>query len=285
MRAASRALVREPLVHFVILGALLFALDAVTSRDEADPPAESCVGLGVPQGPIVVGDAVRATLVAQWEQTHPAPPDAAQLERLVERWIDEEVLYREGLAHALAEGDAIVRERIASQMGYVLSSRIVVPEPTEDELRAAFHDNAAKWAQPDRVDFTQVYVTGRDDAARARAGELLGLLQGGADPDGLGDSFAGGRRFRGRRVEELAERFGAAFVEGIDAQPEGTWMLRRSEVGLHLVRIDRRSASRVPELDSVRDAVRHDWQELQRSAALQQATQELRSRWEVVVRP
>lgn len=285
MHAALRALVREPLVHFALLGALLFALDAMISGDDADAPAGACTGLGVPEGPIVVDAAVRATLIEQWEQSHPAPPDAAQLERLVERWIDEEVLYREGLARALAEGDAVVHERIASQMSYVLGSRLVAPEPTEDELRAAFEADAGKWAQPDRIDFTQVYVDGRDEPALARARELLGLLQGGADPDGLGDTFAGGRRFRGRRIAELAERFGAEFVDGIDAQPEGTWALRRSGAGLHLVRVDRRTTARAAELDAVRDTVRHDWQEAWRAAALQQATQELRGRWEIVVSP
>jgi hypothetical protein len=170
-------------------------------------------------------------------------------------------------------------------MSYVLGSRIVVPEPSADELDAFFRDNASEWSEPDRIDFTQVYVVGRDEAAQARARELLGLVQGGADPDGLGDSFPGGRRFRGRRVVDLAERFGAAFVDGIDTQPEGTWTLRSSETGLHLVRIDRRTASRAPERDAVREAVRHDWEEAQRSAALQQATQELRGRWEVVVSP
>ena len=285
VNAAPRALVREPLVHFVLLGGLLFALDAIRSGHDASPPAEACAGLRGAEGPIVVDGSVRATLVRQWEQTHPTPPDAAQQERLVERWIDEEVLYREGLTRALAEGDAVVRERIASQMGYVLGARIVVPEPTEDELRTWFDDHASKWAEPDRVDFTQVYVAGHDDAAGARAREFLGLLQGGADPDGLGDTFAGGRRFRGRRVAELAERFGAAFVDGLDAQPEGTWAQRRSGLGLHLVRVDRRTSPRQPALDAVRDAVRHDWQEAQHAAALQQATKELRGRWEVVVSP
>jgi hypothetical protein len=130
-----------------------------------------------------------------------------------------------------------------------------------------------------------VFVAGLDDAAEARARGLLRLLQDGADPDGLGDTFSGGRRFRGRRIAELAERFGDAFVEGIDTQPEGTWALRRSSTGLHLVRIDRRTSSQAPELDAVRDAVRHDWQEAHRAAAMQAAKQELRSRWEIVVSP
>ncbi len=282
---------REPLVHFAILGALLFALDAASrpdaaaSRGDAASSTAARGGLAVPSGPIVVDDAVRASLESQWSKLHASPPDAAQMERLVAHWIDEEVLYREGLARALADGDAVVRERIAAQMAYVLQSRIDTPEPTDDELRAAFDADPSKWAQPDRVDFTQVFVAGRGEDAEARARELLRLLQDGADPDGLGDTFPGGRRFRGRRIAELGERFGAAFVEGIDAQPEGAWALRPSDAGLHLVRIDRRSSSQAPAFEAVRDTVRHDWQEARRAEAMAQAKAELRERWEIVGAP
>jgi len=146
VRAVLRAVVREPLVHFGILGALLFALDAVTTDEPEGAAAAASDAFAVPSGPIVVDATVRAALAEQWAKTHRAPPDAGQLEQLEQRWIDDEVLYREGLARSLAEGDAVVRERIASQMAYVLQSRIVTPEPTEDELRAAFEANASVWA-------------------------------------------------------------------------------------------------------------------------------------------
>jgi len=285
MRAALRALVREPLVHFAILGAILFAVDSAASRREQADPEGSRRPFAVPTDPIVVGEAVRSTLAEQWTKTHPAPPDDAQLEQLVQGWIDEEILYREGLARGLAEGDAQVRERVASQMAYVLQSRIVIPEPDESELRAWFEAHPDRWAEPDRVDFTQVFVAGLDESAEAKSLELLGLLQGGADPDGLGDTFAGGRRFRGRRLAELSERFGEAFTAGMATQPVGSWALRRSNVGVHLVRIDRRSSGRTPGFETVRDAVRHDWDAAQRAIAMDEAKQQLRGRWEIVVDP
>lgn len=282
--ALVRALVREPLVHFAIFGALLFTLDAVTRDHEATAPA-SGGGLAVPDGPIVVDATVRSTLAEQWTKSHPSPPTDAELATLVERWIDEEVLYREGLARGLADGDAFVRERIAAQMAYVLGERVVVPEPTDDELRAAFEADPARWSIPDRLDLTQVFVSGTDDAAQTRARDLLALLQNGADPNGLGDTFSGGRRFRGRRIDELAERFGDAFVVGLATQPERTWVLRRSSTGLHLVRVDRRVASTTPELDAVRDAVRHDWQAASREQSLRAAKEALRAHWEIVATP
>lgn len=285
MRAVLRALVREPLVHFAILGAALFAIDGVTSRDEEADRGEPRQPFAVPTDPIVVDEAVRSTLSEQWAKTHPAPPTDDELDALVERWIDDEVLYREGLARGLADGDALVRERVAAQMAYVLQSRLVIPTPDDDELRAWFEARADRYADPDRVDFTQVFVEGRDDAAEAKARELLRLLVDGADPAGLGDTFAGGRRFRGRRIAELSERFGDAFTAGLATQAVGTWALRRSAAGVHLVRIDRRTAARAPDFDAMADAVRHDWQAEQRANAMAAAEAELRTRWEIVVAP
>lgn len=284
VRTALRGLASEPLVHFAILGGLLFALDAVVADDSAAEPAVTGV-LATPTGPIVVDAALRAELVEQWNKTHAAPPDAAQLEQLVERWIDQEVLYREGLARSLAEGDSVVRDRIASQMAYVLRSRFVVPDPTEEDLRAALDANATTRAPADRIDFTQVFVAGTDEAAQTRAQELLRQLDSGADPDGLGDTFSGGRRFRGRRIDDLATRFGEAFVQGIEAQAEGTWSLRRSPEGFHLVRIDRRSVAGDQDLEIAKRTARHDWQEAQRDAAMRRELTELRGQWEIVVTP
>jgi PPIC-type PPIASE domain len=285
MIAALRVLAREPVTHFVLIGAVLFALDAVLSRDAAADRDAPHRPFAVPSEPIVVTEDIRAMLVERWSRTHATPPTADELEPLVQGWIDQEVLYREGLARGLAEGDAQVRERVASQMAYVLESRITIPEPDPAELRAWFEAHAERYARPERVDFTQVFVEGNDAAAETEARELLRLLEAGADPNGLGDTFAGGRRFRGRRLAELAERFGEAFIAGMETQPPGTWSLRRSGLGVHLVRVDRWVPGRAPSFDAVQGEVRHDWAEAQRASALLRAKQALRSRWELVGAP
>lgn len=285
MSSTLRALAREPVIHFMIIGATLFGLDAAVSRGE---PADREAARGsfvVPSGPIVANETVRAALVEHWNRTHSAPPTEGELQALVDGWIDDEVLYREGLARGLAENDPRIRERVVSQMAYVLESRLPTPEPTDAELKAWFRDHADRYTRPERVDFTQVFVEGTDDISEAHARELLRLLEGGADPNGLGDRFAGGRRFRGRRLSDLADRFGKPFVEGMQSQAPNTWVLRRSPFGVHLVHIDRWSAGEAPSFDMALDEVRYDWVQAQRERALQQAKQDLRSRWELVERP
>jgi len=285
MLSTLRAIAREPVVCFALIGAALFALDGARSPGTAAQAQDERRPFAVPQDPIVVDEGVRAMLVEHWGRTHDAPPTAEELDRLVQGFIDEEVLYREGLARGLAESDPQVRQRIAAQMVYVLASRIVVPEPTEAELRAWYEAQAERYAKPERVDLTLVFVEGRDDAAEARARELLRVLEGGADPNGLGDTFAGGRRLRGRRLVELSERFGEEFTAGLATQPPGTWSVRRSPFGLHLVRVDRWTSGDARDFEAARDEVRHDWAQDQRTRALAEAKQALRQGWEIVVSP
>ncbi len=285
MSSALRTLAREPVVHFVIIGAVLFGLDAALSRGEGADQEAARGAFAVPSEPIVVGETIRATLVEHWNRTHPSPPSDAELRALLEAWIDDEVLYREGLSRGLAENDPQIRERVVSQMAYVLEAGLPVAEPGDAELKAWFREHPDRYTRPERVDFTQVFVEGLGEASEAKARELLRLLESGADPNGLGDVFAGGRRFRGRRLSDLADRFGDGFVEGMQAQAPGTWMLRRSPFGLHLVRVDRWAAGEAPSFDMALDEVRHDWVQAQRKRALDQAKQDLRSRWEIVDAP
>lgn len=277
-----RAVLREPLTHFVLIGITLFAVDALVSGRAA--PAAEAEPIE-PRTPIVVDAGVRDRLAAQWALTHARPPSGAELASLVEDWIDQEVLYREGLRRGLDEGDLQVRDRVASQMAYVLGARAPAAAPSdaelEAELEAWFEEHRERYATPDRVDFTQVFIDGKGDEAEARARSLLALLRGGADPDGLGDRFSGGRRFRGRKLADLAVRFGDAFIEGLEDQDVGTWALRRSVEGTHLVRVDRWTAGAPPRYEALREQVRHDWDRAQREEALRRATAELRAAWEV----
>lgn len=270
-----RRLLREPLLHFVLLGAGLFALDHARRGSTAGPRAAR----------ITLDASDRASLVEGWTSAHGHPPSRAESDDMISRWIDDELLYREGLARGLERDDPRVRERIATKMRLILRSQIIVPEPTDAELRAWFAAHADRWAKAELLDFTQVFVQGDDEPARARARELLAQLTAGADPSGLGDPFSGGRRYRRRKIEDLASSFGDEFVAHLSEQAEATWVQRRSRFGLHLVRVDRHSSAQGPDFASVEAEVRDGWTTARREQALAEATAKLRARWEIVTAP
>ncbi len=283
MAPGLRDLMREPLVHFVLIGAALFGLDLAVNPAERSPARAERRGEDRHQ-PIVVDDRLRTTLSQTWERTHPGPPTPEELGEMIDRWVDREVLYREGVRRGLADSDPQIRDRVADQMQYALEQGTTVPEPSEAELQAWFEAHRTSFHRPERVDFTQVFVEGDDEASTERANELLVLLENGAKPEGLGDSFAGGRRFRGRKVADIAERFGDTFAAGLDAEL-GTWTLLRSSFGQHLVRVDRVVAGSAPSFEAVRAEVLHGWREQQREQRLAEATLALRGRWTVVREP
>jgi hypothetical protein len=270
-----RRLLREPLLHFVLLGVGLFALDH----------ARRGAAAGSRVARITLGADVRAGLVEGWTSAHGHPPSPGESDELTRGWIEDELLYREGLARGLERDDPRVRERISAKMLMVLRSQIIVPEPTDAELRAWFAAHAERWAKGELLDFTQVFVQGDDEPARARARELLAQLTAGADPNGLGDPFTGGRRYRRRKIEDLASSFGDEFVARLGEQAEATWVQRRSRFGLHLVRVDRRTSAQGPDFASVEAEVRDEWTTARRDQALAEAVARLRARWEIVAEP
>lgn len=249
-------MLREPIVHFVALGALLFAANALFAPKGAAPtPAKPAV--------------VRTTIVVPKELS-------GDVEK--KKWIDEEVLFREGLARGLDEDDPKIKQRVASNMQRVLEGAIVLPKATEGELRAFFEANATRWATSELYDFTNVFVA---DSDPKRAADLLAQLTGGADPNGLGDTFSGGRRYRRRALADLSEAFGTEFVAGFAEQTPGTWAIHRSRHGLHVIRVDRRTPAEPPSFDAARGEIEMAFDEKRKNEQLAAAIAELRRKYAV----
>jgi len=282
MRSRLRAAVREPLVHFVVIGLLLFAADRWR---HGAPPQRARPVAPAARSAIVVDAELRRWLADGIARARGGTaPAAAELDDAVAHWIDEEVLYREGLERGLDRDDPAVRKRIADKMAFILEKEITVPPPSEAELRAWFDRERERFARPERVDFTHVFVAGSDAGAEARARQLLARLEAGEDPELLGDRFSGGQRYRGRKPADLAESFGAGFARDLDRQPIGRWQLRRSRHGLHLVRVDKVEAGEGADFDAARLDVAKEWSDARRAEELAARVRALRARWQVVER-
>ncbi len=260
---------REPLVAFFFLGAALFALDRARPRGAEVARRD---------GPIVLDAAVQKGVTDTFFAAEGRAPTEPERLRALDAYVEEEVLFREGLRLGLDRDDPKVRQRVAAKTLAVLGASIVLTEPTDAELRAHHAAHGERWDRPALLELVQVFVSGNDGAARARAELLLAELERGVDPAGLGDPFAGGRRYRQRSLADLAERFGPAFASGLDSAPIGRWLLRESRHGLHLLRVERRTAGETPPFEAVRADVAADLFERRRDAALRARVSELRAR-------
>lgn len=272
MRGLARALAREPLVHFCVLGALLLGAEAWLGVGDA-PPAET----------IHVTPELSATLDADFARQRGRAPTTEEHERLLERWLDDEVLFREAVRQGLSDGDPVVRRRLIERVRYLLEATLTAPEPapTDTELAAYLSAHAERYATGRTTSLTHVFVR-----EPARAPALLNALREGADPARLGDPFPHPRVIRAATDAQLASRLGDDFAQDVADVEPGAWSgPLESTYGTHLVRIDARTAGRAGSLGEadVREAVRRDLVRDRRSGALTERVRELRARYRVLV--
>jgi hypothetical protein len=271
-----RTLLREPLVHFLILGAALFLVfDLGGNTDQPD------------ERRIVVTAGQVEQLAAQFSRTWLRPPTPSELDGLVERYVRSEIFYREALAMGLGQDDPYVRNRLALKLEVLLDDLAAEAEPADAELARFLNDHVERFAEPARLSFRQVYLSpDRDPDPAAEAQRLLELLRDGADPDGLGDVSMLLPGLESATPEEIARQFGEDFAEALVGLQPGGWVGPvRSAFGTHLVRVSQRQPARQPALAEIRDAVLAEWRDQRRREAKEQAYQRLRERYEVVMEP
>lgn len=213
-------------------------------------------------------------------------PTPEERDGLLQRWIDDEVRYREALALGLDRGDVIVRRRLVQKMDFLLEGSTPVPAPTDADLQAFLAANAARYAKPDRVTIEQVFASfgTPGEPADQRVAAWLPQLRAGGSPDGLGDPFMRGRTMTLASEQDLAGVFGPAFARVAVALPSGQWSGPiESSYGMHAVRVTERTIGGAPSLAEVRDAVARDWKAQRREALDRQALDALRRQWTVRV--
>ncbi len=271
-----RTLLREPLVHFLLIGAALFALARFTGSPAAQGPTH-----------IVVTAQTIDGLVQGWQRTWGRPPSPQELDGLIEDHVREEVLYREALALGLDRDDTIVRRRLRQKVEFLFEDLAEQREPTEAELQAYLAAHAETFRIEPRFSFRHVYLSAqRGETLRADAERMLALLRkagatGGTD---VGDSFQLGRDFAALGASDVERIFGESFLPALSSLEIGTWQGPiASGYGLHLVLLGERVAARDPTLAEVRDAVRRDWQQAHRREANERFYRDLSERYTVTV--
>lgn len=265
-------LLREPLVHFFLLGAALFVWFEAT-RD----------------APVGTSDAIEVTpaffdhLVSGFERTWRRAPSEGELLKLVQDQIRDEVFYREAIALGLDRDDTLIRRRLRQKLETLQTETAELPNATEADLQSFFSAHTERYEQPPKVGFDQVFLA---DADEAKAQEALARLQAGADPGSVG---AGGPSPQPVHFEPTAQplvalTFGEPFVEALVQAETGLWTGPvESKLGRHFVRVNRRIEPRTPSLDEVRDAVERDWKAEQLRQMRDDMFRELQERYPVTV--
>lgn len=265
------AFLREPLLHFALLGAGLFALHGWLNDT------------GVLSTKTIVIDAGRIDqLAAGYALLHQRPPTASELSGLIDDAVKEEIFYREALAEGLDRDDVIVRRRMRQKLEFVSEDIAPVPEPTDAQLQTWLDAHPARFSIEPRYTFEQVFLDPAKHGASLTAdGDvLLARLRDGQDA--AGDGLLIARRIDDASATDLRSQFGGRFDTALDALAPGTWHGPiRSGYGVHFVRVLHSDAGRTPTLAQARADVRREWMHARREAANAAFYASLRKRYDV----
>jgi parvulin-like peptidyl-prolyl isomerase len=272
---------REPLVHFVLIGAALFAVySALHSKEAASTDSKKIV--------LTANDVDQINLM--WQAQGRPAPSQEQLQSLLDNKIREEVLYSEALALGLDKDDTIVKRRMAQKMDFLAEDLSDLREPTPEELKAWFGKNSERFTVPGRASFRHLYFSfdkhGKQTAAVAT--EALKKIEGkpsdSSEAATLADPFMFQDYYGDRTFDELAKTFGPGFARSLFQQETGSWQGPiESGYGWHLVFIDSLTPARVPEFEEVETDVRTQWVSAQRQETKQRMYEEMKSHYEIVL--
>ncbi|CAN7730920.1 peptidylprolyl isomerase [Variovorax sp. LjRoot290] len=245
---------REPLLHFALLGCLLFGVDHFIVSRKHDPRT------------IVVGAEIDAEARKLFAASRGREPDADELKVLRERWIDNEVLYREGLALQVDQGDTAIRERVIFKALSMVDASVKLPPFDDELLRRWFESKRSRYDEPQRFDFQEAVVSA--DASEPAVRAFAEALNNGTP----GDAKAGLRVFKGRPRDNLVQSYGADFAKALEQAPPGAWRALPTRDGLRAIRLDSITPPKAADFEALRGVVLQDWTDAtladQRTAAV-----------------
>ncbi|MGH0033681.1 MAG: peptidyl-prolyl cis-trans isomerase [Myxococcota bacterium] len=272
-----RRLLREPLVQFLAIGLAIFALASLWGARE--PVADDR---------IVVTEERVAQLQDAFAKQWRRPPSQDELRGLVDGYVREEALYREGVRMGLDRDDTIIRRRVAQKLSFLVEDLLLPPDPSDADLEAYLERERERFVLPGRVSFEHVYFSEsrRGEAAAADARRVLAELRASADGDASdrGDPFMLGHRHEGVTRADVEGDFGPGFAAALLDLGVGAWQGPvRSAYGLHLVRVSERTPPVPPVLSEVRGGVLAAWLDDHRRRANEDAIARIVERYDVVL--
>ncbi|MCW8873248.1 MAG: peptidylprolyl isomerase [Xanthomonadales bacterium] len=253
---------KEPLLHFLLLGALIFVA------------YDQLAGKGREPGEIFISRGQQENLLNTFGRTWQRPPTPEEFQGLLQDYVRQEIAYRESQAMGLDKEDIVIRRRLRQKLELLAEDVASLAAPSDQDLQAYLDTHTADFAVEPRLTLRQVYFS-RDRRGAEAERDALQLLQriGTDGPDGefeqFGDPLPLPPELHDVRESEIARLFGSVFADGLQGLETGRWTGPvESGFGLHLVFIEAREAGRAPDLAEVREAVQREWLSKRRRAAV-----------------
>jgi hypothetical protein len=273
-------LFREPLLHFVLIGAVIYMVYGLFAE-----PAED-----TQDNTLTVSAAEIQWMQANWQKRWNRLPTEQELDGLIQHYIKETVLYREALSMGLNKHDPVIRRRLAQKLEFLAKDLVTLTPPTEQELRAYFQEHQSRYQPPVRYSFTQIYLDPdkRGDAtlddARAMKTALAAQANAFDRAGEWGDDLMLQSHYSAVDQVEIHKQFGAEFAEAMVKLAPGQWhgpLL--SGYGVHLIYVHSRQEAAPVQFTEVRERVAQDWQSAKSDELNDTFYANLRERYSIVI--
>ena len=276
-----RRWLREPLLHFLLLGLALFVVYAALNPGALQRQDSNRI--------VITADDL-AQLQISWRAQWQRPPTPDEMRNLLEGKIREEVLSREATTLGLDKDDTIVKRRLAQKMEFVMEDVAALREPTDDKLRRWFEQNRQRFALPSLVTFHHLYFSPdlrgartRDDATDALR-KLARKSQESPEIQEFSDRFMFQDFYAEQSPDQIAGIFGTHFAQAVLGLEQGKWQGPiESGLGWHLVWVESTIPGRVPAFEEIEATVKSAWLEEQRAEAKHKMFENMRARYQIVL--
>jgi hypothetical protein len=262
------------MLHFLLIGIALFGAHRWLSRGDSNGHR------------IVITHGVVDDLVTQHRAARGRDPSTTELSQLIESYVRDEILYREGMRLGLERDDIVVKRRVRQKIEMMAEEDASTRAPTDADLLAYLTANQARFVQPAILTFEQVFLGQSISSPRVvqTVSVMREALRNGADPEDLGAPTLLPHRMTRTAADLVARDFGDAFAAALERVPIGEWAGPiASSFGAHYVRVSDRTPAVAPELAAVRDQVAREWENERRLRARTDAYARMRAGYEVSV--
>ena len=273
-------LFREPLLHFLAIGAAIFVLYGFMGQQDAEEQERAIT--------ITAGEI--GWLTDTWQKRWNRPPTAEEKEGLIKQYLREMILSREAVAMGLDKDDIVIRRRLAQKLEFLTQDLMSPQPPSEEELRTYFEKHMDRYQPPGLITMTQVFFDPdkRGDRtlqdAEATKAKLIAMNQPPRDARSFGDPFMLQSYYPERSEAGLAKLFGRGFAEPVfELEPQQWHGPVLSGYGTHLVYVHDRRESEPPRFEDVEVQVRQDWENDKRGQLNEQFIASLMGRYDVTI--
>ena len=271
-------IIKEPLLHFLLLGILLYMASLVFSNDNE-------------KGSIVVTQGKIKQLTTLYTKTWQRSPTPKELNEIIQEYVLEQAAYLEGVNLGLDKNDIVITRRVRQKLDFIAEESTPRPTATDDVLVTYLTANADKFRLEPTFSFKQVFLDPKNynNAAAnisVAANTILNQLTANPTQDisNLGDRYLFKDNYQLQSLSHLKSRFGKSFTQSLDNAESGFWFGPiRSSFGSHLVYIETKEQGKLPELAQIRSIVEREWENQLRNESIKQYYDALLNRYVVTI--